>query len=216
MDKAITFLWLDPCPSPRLRAAQQLLRESALALGLRPEVYAAGPDMVKFGDVLRFARERCGGRSFVWCNSDVVLKRDPFEVDDGERVHGFHRTETPSGEICGGVDMYLVPASFWDGVLSRDLPDLWCGATHVDWWLTNAAAIAGRYRAHEGFIDHPSHEVSGASKGRANRFYRHNFRAYNRWAEKAGATALREPISLPFLGRSLSPLTDFWRAARRR
>ena len=54
--KTITFLWIDPCPNARLARAQVLLKESVLALGLKPVCYACGPAMVKFTDVLRFAR----------------------------------------------------------------------------------------------------------------------------------------------------------------
>lgn len=172
--------------------------------------------MVKFRDLLQFGRDHCDGKSFVWCNSDVVLRKNPYEVDDGECIHGFHRKEIPSGEICGGVDMYLIPCRAWDEWLGADAPDLWCGATHVDWWLTNAASIAGKYRSHAGFIDHRSHETSGASKRRSNKFYRHNIKRYNKWASKHGATIFLERIDLPIVRESLSPLTDLWRYYDRR
>jgi len=207
----ITFLWIDPCPNARLERAQSQLKESVLALGLKPVCFECGPAMVKFADVLRFAREHAKGDSFVWCNSDVILTRDPYETNDLTKVHGFHRSEIPGGEICGGEDMYLIPNGIWDDLLSKDIPDLWCGATHIDWWLTNAACLGRCYESHTGFIDHISHETSGASKRKTNKFYRHNIRQYNKWASKQGATVFLERIELPIVGESLSPLTDLWR-----
>ena len=187
MNRNVCFQWIDPCPNERLRLAQEQLRESVIALGLEPLLYPAGPEMVKFVDILRFARERAKGGSFVWCNSDVVLTRDPYEVEDGSMVHGFHRTEIPSGEICGGVDMYLIPCKGWDEWLGILPPDLWCGATHIDWWLTRAAELRGVYRAHEGFINHITHPTSPASKQLADPYYLHNIKAYNAWALENGA-----------------------------
>jgi len=209
----VAFLWIDPCPNARLEKAQSDLKESVLGMGLAPACFPCGPAMVKFADVLRFARERTNGDAFVWCNSDVIMTRDPYETRDLSKVHGFHRREVPGGEICGGEDMYLIPNGIWDHLLSKDIPDLWCGATHIDWWLTRAAGLAGVYQAHVGYIDHPAHAESGASKKRGNRYYRHNIREYNRWAKRQGAGLFEQRVSLPLIGESLSPLTDLLRFA---
>jgi hypothetical protein len=197
-----------------LRAAQEELRQSVVDLGLEPVLFPAGPALVKFRDILQFGRDRCTGASFVWSNSDVILRRNPFETDDSARVHGFHRTEIPSGQICGGVDMYLIPCGAWDGWLGSAAPDLWCGATHVDWWLTNAAALKGLYRAHRGFIDHVSHETTGPSKARRDPHYRHNVRTYNAWARRVGAAEHRERLCLPLVGESQTPLSDLLHGRR--
>jgi len=190
MTGLICFQWIDPCPSSRLKEAQERLRQSVIALGLEPLPYPAGPEMVKFVDILRFAREHAKGGSFVWCNSDVRLLRNPYDVlaDGGEKaVHGYHRTEVPSGEICGGVDMYLIDCKAWDEWLGRNPPDLWCGATHVDWWLTRAAELRGSYKKHLGYINHLTHPTSPASKQYADPHYRHNIDEYNQWALRRGA-----------------------------
>ena len=213
MQRQVCFQWIDPCPNDRLKLAQEKLRESVQALGLEPLHYPAGPVMVKFADILRFARRRTEGGSFVWCNSDVTLLRDPFEVDDGKNVHGFHRTEVPLGATCGGVDMYLIPGKAWDEYLGVNPPDLWCGATHIDWWLTRAPALRECYRSHFGYIDHLTHPESPASKG-GNDLYRHNIRAYNGWARRSGAGLFEELIDLPIVGRSLSPITDLLKGLR--
>jgi len=210
---AITYQWIEPCPNERLRRAQELLKESVAALGLENCLYPAGPAHVKFRDVLQFARERSPGRSFVWCNSDVRLTTDPYELDDGEMVRGFHRREVPSGELCTGVDMYLIPKTVWDAVLLKDAPDLWLGASHIDWWLTRAASLLGKYSSHAGYIDHETHPESAASKSRKNPLMRHNVREYNRWARRCGAATDDSRIFLPFVGESSSPITDILRKA---
>ena len=172
--------------------------------------------MVKFADILRHARRDSVGTSFVWCHSDVSLTQDPFTLADRGKVQGFHRREVPSGELCGGVDMYLIPNAIWDNYLARDIPDLWCGGTHVDWWLTRAAALIGGYESHSGFIDHPSHPESGASKRASDPHFRHNVREYNAWARRNGAGVLELPARLPLIGASMSPIRDYLAWARER
>jgi len=208
MPKRIIFQWIENCANERLRVAQQHLMDSLVPFDIEPVLYPVGRALVKFGDILRFAREHHSGDCFIWANSDVSLVRDPFELDHS-LAHGFHRTERPSGEICYGVDMYMIPNRLWDERLSRDIPDLWCGATHIDWWLTRAAQLEENYEAHTGFIDHLSHEPSGASKGAADPYYRHNVREYNAWAARQGAGLYEEHLNLPFIGASLSPITDY-------
>ena len=112
--------------------------------------------------------------------------------------------------------MYLIPNLLWDNYLARDIPDLWCGGTHVDWWLTRAASLIGAYEAHAGFIDHPSHPESGASKRDSDPHFRHNVREYNAWATRNGAGALELPARLPLIGASMSPITDYLAWAKRR
>lgn len=207
--RQIVFQWIEPCLNPRLEKAQELLRKSVLELELEPTLFPAGPQLVKFRKVLDFAAEHSPGDSFVWCNSDVILRKNPYDLEDASTIRGFHRREIPGGEHCGGVDMYLIPKSAWTNFLRPAMPDLWCGASHIDWWLTRAAALAGKYTPHYGYIDHPSHEESGASKSRNNKFFRHNVKAYNSWARQHGAATDDYRLSLPLVGESLSPLTDY-------
>jgi hypothetical protein len=205
----ITFQWIEPCPNKRLRGAQQNLLESVRAFGLEASLFPAGPELIKLADILRHARRNSSGDCFVWCNSDVLLTQNPFAITNRGRVHGFHRREIPSGELCGGVDMYLIPNSIWDNYLSRDIPDLWCGGTHVDWWLTRAAALIGAYESHNGFLDHVSHAESAASKRSDDLYFRHNVREYNAWAKRNGAGLAELPARLPLIGASMSPITDY-------
>ncbi len=89
----ITFQWIDPCRDERLRVAQQKLLESIEVLGLEPSLFPAGPEMIKFGDILRHARRESVGTSFVWCHSDVLLTKNPFLLAERGKVVGFHRKE---------------------------------------------------------------------------------------------------------------------------
>ncbi|HRJ72146.1 MAG TPA: hypothetical protein PLS03_07965 [Terrimicrobiaceae bacterium] len=195
----VTFQWIDPCPNARLRAAQQTLADSVRSFGLEPLLFPAGRDMVKFADILRLARKESRGTHFVWCNSDVILTKNPYDFADDSQVHGFPRTERPSGEVCCGIDMYLIPNRVWDDYLSKDVPDLYCGGATIDWWITRACQKAGIYQFHEGCIDHVTHPRSAASGG-GDAYYRHNIRAYNAWARRNNVGTLDEYIRLPLLG----------------
>jgi len=183
----ITYAWIESCRSPRLAAAQETLRKSILDLGLEPDLYRVGPDLFKFGDLLRHARASTDADAFVWCNSDVILRKNPYDLPERNCVHGFVRTEIPSGHITYGVDMYLIPNTVWDELLSKDIPDLYCGTSFVDWWVTRCAQLHGSYRWHAGYIDHVTHERSSAALSGGDRYYRHNQREYNRWAKRHGA-----------------------------
>ena len=197
----VTYIHLDAGASPRLARAQERLEESIRGFGLRAHAYPAGKRLVLFGDVLMAAREASGGQGFVWCNSDVVLTRDPFDVPDPELVYGFHRREVPSGEINRGVDMFYLPKSVWDGLLSRDVPPLYAGASYVDWWIPRLMASCGQYQNLDGYIDHETHPTSEASGSDANPYYQHNFRAYNRFAARHGLPPIpAPPILVPGVG----------------
>lgn len=211
----ITFQWIDPCQSARLKAAQQTLKESVESFGLESDLFHAGPQMVKFADILWQGRRNSTGDAFVWCNSDVILKKNPFKINDLSKVHGFHRTEVPSGEITYGVDMYLIPNRIWDEVLSKDIPDLWCGAATIDWWVSRACQLQGIYENHTGYIDHVTHERSQSSGG-GNYYFRYNVREYNRWARRNGAGTLDMIMHLPVFGEWNNSVRDWIRRMRKR
>jgi hypothetical protein len=193
MSNIVVFQWIENSRSARLAAAQARLEESIREFGLTPLRYPAGRDLIPIGDVLSEARRQTKESAFVWCNSDVVLTKNPFEVPDPEQVHGFYRQEVPSGEICGGVDMYYIPVKWWDEYLSKDIPKLYLGASYVDWWISRAMQKAGAYENLVGYIDHVTHPQSEAAGSDANPYYQKNFRAYNAWAKRNGL----EPIPAP-------------------
>lgn len=183
--KIVTFVSVDQKAPSRLVQAQAKLLASIRSLGLEAYPFQAGPELVALGKVLARARAACSAEAFVWCNSDLILTRDPFEVPEPSQVYGFHRRELPSNEInMGGVDMYYIPLSWWDDYLSRDIPPLYIGAGYVDRWISRAMQKVGAYENLVGYIDHPTHETSGASGSDRNKYYQSNFRAYNRWAKR--------------------------------
>ena len=187
--------------SKRLEIAQRNLEASISALQLNGVPFEAGAKLVPIGDVLRRTRERATGRGFVWCNTDVIITRDPFDVPDPECVYGFHRREVPSGEPCGGVDMYYIPLGWWDRYLSKDVPRLLIGASYVDWWISRAMEKAGHYRNLEGYIDHPTHPTSAASGSDADPGYQANFKSYNRWAARNSLSPIpAAPYLVPGIG----------------
>ncbi|MDX2079827.1 MAG: hypothetical protein SFU53_03515 [Terrimicrobiaceae bacterium] len=186
---------------PRLAAAQERLRASIAAFGLDALPFPAGRSLVRFEDVLWSARRVAAGDAFVWCNSDVSLTRDPFDVPDRGRVYGFFRREVPSGEITRGVDMYYIPVKWWDDYLSKDIPKLWLGASYVDWWISRAMQKAGAYEDLIGYIDHITHPRSAASGSDRDRFYQNNFRSFNRWARRNGLDTIpAPPYLIPGIG----------------
>jgi len=196
----VVFVWLTE-PSPRLALAQEELEKSIRAFGHAPLRYPAGKKLVLFGDVLALGRSGCRDDAFVWCNSDVLLTRDPSEVPDPSRVYGFHRREVPGGRFAPGVDMYRIPVAAWDGILSRDIPPLYLGASYVDWWISRAMQKAGFYDNLTGYIDHRSHSKSSAASNGADRHYQANFSSYNSWARRNGLDPIpAPPYFVPGLG----------------
>ncbi len=143
---------------------------------------------------------RAKGKAMVWCNSDVILTRDPFDVPNPEQVYGFHRTECPSGEICLGVDMLYIPLTEWDHIISKDMPKLFLGASYVDWWIPRLMQHMKRYENLTGYIDHISHPVSSASGSDTNKYYQANFNAYNRWARRHEIAPIPMPPLIPLIG----------------
>jgi len=202
--RLISFQWIENPRSTRLARAQSQLEDSIFSHGLTPLRYPAGRDLVQIGDVLAEARRHATGEAFVWCNSDVVLTKTPFDVPNSEKVYGFHRREIPSGEIRGGVDMYYIPVNWWDEYLSKDIPKLYLGASYVDWWISRAMQKVGAYENLVGYIDHVTHLQSDAAGSDANPYYQKNFRAYNAWAKRNGLESIPAP---PYL---LSGIGHVW------
>jgi len=89
--------------------------------------------------------------------------------------------------------MYYIPARWWDDYLSKDIPELYLGASYVDWWISKAMQKVGAYENLSGYIDHVTHPQSAAAGSDANPYYQKNFRSYNAWAQRNRL----EPIPAP-------------------
>lgn len=188
----VVYVWVEDA-SERLAKAQIQFEKSLDALGLNGIRHQAGRKLSRFVDVLKKGRQHCQGEAFVWCNSDLIMRRSPFDVPNPKSVYGFYRTEIPSGEITRGVDMYYIPVEWWDEYLSKDAPDLYLGASYVDWWISHAMQKQKTYDNLSGYIDHITHPRSSASGSEFDNYYQHNFRVYNSWAKRNNLS----PIPLP-------------------
>lgn len=201
--KKVFFLWIESPLSERLAAAQTALEESIMGLGLLPVRFPAGRRLVPLGEVLKAARKESSGEALVWVNSDVLLTRDPFDVPVTEKVFGFYRRELPSGDINRGVDGYHIPCKWWDEYLCRDIPQLFLGASYVDWWISRAMEKVGAYENLSGYIDHVTHPQSPAAGSDRNPYYQQNFKSYNAWARRNGLEPIpAPPFLIPGLGHT--------------
>lgn len=187
MIHTLTFNWRnEPCDE-RIERSQQELVASCLQHQIKP-ILCVDYDLPKFADILRTARRWASQDGWMaYVNSDCVLVNDPWKTISQRTVHGFRRTEKPSGELCLGVDMYIIPVEIWDQYLSKDIPDMYIGVTHIDWWLTRACQKISRYTQIDGLITHESHpKVSGETHPKAS----HNIMEYNKWADRNGVSKL--------------------------
>lgn len=200
MNRPVSFLEVQNA-GERLDRAQKALKESIVFWKCNPLPYPAGKRLELFGGILAESRQQCEGSAFVWCNSDVILTRDPFDIPDPTKVYGFCRREVPSGEITHGVDMYYIPVRWWDDYLAQDIPELFLGASYVDRWISRAMEKAGAYQNLTGYIDHVTHPQSAAAGSDANPYYQKNFRAYNAWAARNGMDPIpAPPYLIPKIG----------------
>lgn len=204
MKRPVVYQRFGKTGSERLLRAQAQLEKSIIGRGLDPLAFPAPEKgLALFGDCLARVRSVAEGQAFVWCNTDVILTADPFDVPDPEIVYGFNRRDIPSGTICTGVDMIYIPIKHWDEYLSRDVPSLYLGASYVDWWIPRAMDKIGAYKILQGYIDHPIHPRSTASGNDADPNYQANFRAYNAWAKRNALPAIpAPPYLIPFVGHS--------------
>ena len=184
----------------RLNEAQKRLEETISYFDLNPLPHPAGKRLELMGRLLLEARKRATKKAMVWCNSDVILTRNPFDVPNPDQVYGFYRREIPSGEICSGVDMLYIPLSIWDEVISKDIPKLFLGASYVDWWIPRLMQHLGAYENLTGYIDHVTHPTSLAAGDDTNYYYQANFNAYNKWARRYQLVPIPEPAVIPYLG----------------
>lgn len=120
---------------------------------------------------------------------------------DKNICHGFHRQEwdlththptkdnkpsyQPTNRFCDGVDLYAIPIKLWDDYLSKDIPQLYIGATHIDWWITRACEKINVYKGHKipFFLNHLSHDqVHGPNT--QSEVSLTNIKNFNEWADR--------------------------------
>jgi hypothetical protein len=171
-----------PSGEHRIRYAAGLC-ESSIKRFDELELHEVSPPQKPFFGQLLTEASKGSGEWFGWINGDCQLLTKPSEIDLSDvDVYGLRRIELGTGEQCGGVDGYLIRKEFWESTLSKDIPELYVGATHVDWWLTRATQKYGRYK--EGFwLAHIPHEKTESSIGN-DEFGKNNLREFKSWANR--------------------------------
>jgi hypothetical protein len=61
---------------------------------------------------------------------DIILNL--YKVLAHEIVYSFHRCDVPPGEMVKRIDIYKIPLHWWDDYLSKNMPQLYLGASYVD------------------------------------------------------------------------------------
>jgi hypothetical protein len=119
---------------------------------------------------------------FGWINGDCQLLYNPEQLIANNQfdVYGLKRLEMYIGEKCQGVDGYIISCHFWENVLSKDIPKMYVGGTHVDWWLTRATQKYGIYKESY-LLSHLPHDRTLTSLG-VDTFGVNNLTEYNDWA----------------------------------
>lgn len=140
----------------------------------------------RFGRILQTAREAASDW-FAWINSDcqLLVPLECLNAKDADVV-GMRRVEVGPGRVSSGVDGFLIRTRFWDEVLSLDVPEMWIGATHLDWWLSRATQKYGKYEECV-VLAHLPHDPTTASDG-VDIFGRENIENYLAWAERHGVS----------------------------
>lgn len=177
----------------RFNKAQQNLLRSCLEFNLNPIFYSnnnINEPRPKFGDMLWYARQICSKTNsrYIWfINSDCSLNKDPRSYITENICYGIHRTEIPSMKYCEGVDMYVIPVDLYDKHLSEGYPDMYVGATHIDWWISQFFEHLNKYKAiKDNVIFHTSHTVTPQSGCFGNNIHDHNVSEFFKWKAKKG------------------------------
>lgn len=169
---------------PRLDEAQTRMVETVFRMGHRLAIFEGeGARRPLLSEMLKATRALTGrDQHFGWINSDCIPLPSfhAAEAQAGFGVCGIHRIEAGTKQICGGVDAYVFNVGAWDKYYAPDIPEMFVGATMVDWWLTRLAQKYRIYRSFNGLI-HLSHPRTPASRGE-DAFGQANIRAFTAWA----------------------------------
>jgi hypothetical protein len=166
----------------RTQLAQRRMLRSVLDRELDPLIVNGTPRPL-LNEMLTLARSLSPARGwFIWLNSDCEIADLPRPLPD--KVIGLHRVESDGSGICPGVDGYIMPCEIWDKHYAPDLPQMYVGGTHVDWWLTRLAQARGCYQAVVA-LKHISHARTQASAG-IDAYGQHNLDQFHAWANRNG------------------------------
>ena len=180
--------WIN-IPSERLKNAQIKFLKSCLYFQYVPVFYTdinIPENRPKFNELIRYGVETCQTDWLVWCNSDCEIVKDiREEFEDGMAI-GFHRTEIPSEKHCNGIDMFAIHKDLWEDLL-KDMPDMYVGGTHVDWWLARHFQNIEKLKLSCNCLYHESHGQTGAGdQYSGDEISKHNIDNFIAWAKRNG------------------------------
>ena len=161
MKTYIYTAWVN-CPSQRLEDAQTRFLKSCLNFDYVPVFYTDihfPEQRPKFNELITYAVANCREKDvdwLVWVNSDCEIVKNIEDAFEEGLCIGFHRTEKPSGLYCAGIDMFAIHKSLWDDLV-KDMPDMYVGATHVDWWLARYFQKNKKLKTVFDYLHHNSH-----------------------------------------------------------
>lgn len=182
----------------RINEAMNLCRTSVKRFKNIELIEISGTPRPLYNEMLQTSYNKavkCGSKWFGWINGDCQLLRDLKFVDDLDvDVYGLQRLEIGIGEKCLGVDGYLIKCEFWENFVSKDIPQLYVGGTHIDWWITNVAKKYGKYD--EGYLlAHIPHERTQTSMG-VDEYGLQNLSEYEAWAIRNGIETGSKPDTI--------------------
>lgn len=167
----------------RLVLAQGSCLSTLLHFGQVPVIFNGTPRPF-LGDMLLEARRLSKDNKFFgWVNSDCVFLAHPEMIAFHGHVVGIQRHES-NGSRCDGVDAYIFDCEVWDNLYAKDIPQMYVGGTHVDWWITRLAQKHNLYLENRSLF-HRSHPRSETSAGLSPEG-QHNIREFNAWADRNG------------------------------
>lgn len=159
---------------------QAVLR--TILFGHEPVIFDGTVNRPFLSDVLLQTSKLEHSNFFAWINSDCVPFVDFSMLAVKGKVIGLKRIETIDNSVCSGVDGYIFDINVWNKYYIEDMPQLYVGATHVDWWLTRVAQKYNLYTEMTSLI-HISHPPSESTLGIDN-YGVHNLNNYSEWAKR--------------------------------
>ena len=181
--------WVN-CPSQRLEEAQNRFLKSCLNFDYIPVFYTDihfPEQRPKMNELISYAVANCREKDvdwLVWVNSDCeIVKNIEDAFVDGLCI-AFYRTEKPDNKYCQGIDMFAIHKSLWDDLI-KDMPDMYVGATHIDWWLARYFQKKKKMREVYDYLLHYSHEkTKEAHAFSGDEISQHNIDNFIDWAKR--------------------------------
>lgn len=176
----VAFNWLNTL-NERVTVQQNKAIVRIITFGHEPVIFTDNDDRQFLSNMLTETSKLESSGFFAWLNNDCVPLIDFSLLATKNSVVGLKRIES-NGEICGGVDGYIFDINIWNDYYLEDIPKLYIGATHIDWWVTRLAQKHNFYKEISGLF-HVSHPKTESSLG-IDKYGVHNINEYIAWAKR--------------------------------